>query len=133
MSVVAYSVHCTPPEEQLWFVSSTCSRTYRQKYFMPAEASVPSQFHIFNALPGELEAFLAAWNWPKYPGEQVRQWVYRKLITDPVQMSNLPQFDRNRLTEAISFFTAKIAVHQASSDGTEKILLSWPGGASAET
>ena len=48
-------------------------------------------------------------------------------------MTNLSHADRSRLGEEVSFCSARVAVQQASADGTQKLLLSWPGGASAET
>jgi 23S rRNA (adenine2503-C2)-methyltransferase len=56
-------------------------------------------------------------------------------------MSNLSRMDRATLAERITFVPSNVAAHQSSSDGTQKLLLAWPGpstssgqgGASAET
>jgi 23S rRNA (adenine2503-C2)-methyltransferase len=85
-------------------------------------------------LPDALHAHLAGWGWPKFRAQQLLDWVYRKFVTDPESMSNLSRLDRQRLAAEMAFFTAHIAVHQSSSDGTEKLLLTWSGGtANAET
>jgi 23S rRNA (adenine2503-C2)-methyltransferase len=48
-------------------------------------------------------------------------------------MTNLSRPDRERLALAIDFSSAQTAAHQASTDGTIKLLLKWPDGGSAET
>jgi 23S rRNA (adenine2503-C2)-methyltransferase len=96
--------------------------------------TVPTLPHIFGMLPDALDAHLAGWGWPKFRAQQLRDWVYGKLVTDPQLMSNLSKLDRQRLAGDMAFFTAQIAVHQSSSDGTEKLLLTWANGTSnAET
>ena len=66
-------------------------------------------------------------------GAQIRQWVYEKVIADPAGMTNLSSRDRQTLGENVDFGTADIAANQLSADGTRKLLLTWPEGASAET
>ncbi len=48
-------------------------------------------------------------------------------------MTNLSAADRTLLTEHIAFTSAQITTHQCSADGTQKLLLTWPDGANAET
>jgi 23S rRNA (adenine2503-C2)-methyltransferase len=93
----------------------------------------PEKPHFFAAAPDAFDALLASWNWPKYRGQQIRDWAYKKLITDPAQMSNLSKLEREHLAANIDFFTAETTVHQSSSDGTQKLLLTWSNGANAET
>ena len=59
--------------------------------------------------------------------------MYGKLVTDPAQMTNLSMRDRDAVREKLGFCSAQVTAHQASADGTQKLLLTWPGGASAET
>jgi 23S rRNA (adenine2503-C2)-methyltransferase len=73
------------------------------------------------------------WNWPAFRADQVVDWIYRKLVLDPQAMSNLSKLDRTTLTEKLSFGTSTITRQQHSSDGTIKLLLTWPDGATAET
>ena len=59
----------------------------------------------------------------------MRDWVYRKLIADPAAMSNLSKSQRQILGEKVVFSSAKLTSHQtSSSDGTQKLLLTWPAG-----
>ena len=55
------------------------------------------------------------------------------LITDPALMTNLSARHRQLLAERVSFCRSDITAHQASTDLTQKLLLTWPGGAAAET
>ncbi len=93
------------------------------------------KFDFFESLPSEFDNFVTnVLGWPKYRAEQVRTWVYQQTIADPQQMTNLGKLDRQRLADAVTFSSAQITVHQSSSDGTQKLLLSWPeSGANAET
>ncbi len=63
----------------------------------------------------------------------MRDWVYRKGVFDPGQMTNLSKSDRKTLHENVNFFTSSITRRQDSSDGTQKLLLSWMHGSLAET
>jgi 23S rRNA (adenine2503-C2)-methyltransferase len=81
----------------------------------------------------EFDALVRRWGWPAYRAGQLRDWVYRKLVTDPSAMSNLAKIDRATLAEQFAFTTATIAADQISDDGTRKLLLTWPDGATAET
>jgi 23S rRNA (adenine2503-C2)-methyltransferase len=100
---------------------------------MPLEPPISQKPHFFNLTPDAFDAVLAEWGWPKFRGQQIRDWVYQKLVADPLHMTNLAMPERERLAEQIDFFTAQTTVHQSSSDGTQKLLLSWPGDANAET
>lgn len=71
--------------------------------------------------------------WPKFRAGQLLDWVYQKLVTDPSAMTNLAVRDRAALSELFSFARGTIARQQASTDGTIKLLLTYPGGGSAES
>jgi 23S rRNA (adenine2503-C2)-methyltransferase len=100
---------------------------------MPSNPSDHPRPHIFGTLPDAFDREIGTWGWPAYRGKQVRQWVFQKLVADPAEMTNLSKLDRQHLAEHVSFFTAQLTVHQSSSDGTQKLLLSWGGGGNAET
>src|SRR6185436_12528983 len=65
--------------------------------------------------------------------QQVRDWVYGKLVSDPERMTNLSKADRETLRQRVDFGTAEVTAHQRSSDGTQKLLLTWEGAGNAET
>jgi 23S rRNA (adenine2503-C2)-methyltransferase len=87
----------------------------------------------FGLTADEVDAAVQSWGWPRFRGKQVREWVYQKGILDPQQMTNLSKADRALLAERFDFVTSTVATHQSSTDGTEKLLLTWPDGNNAET
>lgn len=97
----------------------------------PIHTSEKKQF--FGLSPEAIDSAVAEWGWPKFRGRQLRDWVYRKGIIDPGQMTNLSRIERTMVSEHFEFSSAIETRRQNSSDGTIKLLLNWPGGAVAET
>lgn len=92
-------------------------------------SEVSPRIDFFETLPDEFDTFVTNnLGWPKYRGQQVRDWVYQRMIVNPGEMSNLSKLDRQKLAESVSFSRAHIAVHQQSNDGTQKLLLTWDNG-----
>jgi 23S rRNA (adenine2503-C2)-methyltransferase len=90
--------------------------------------------NFFAILPDELNRLVAEWGWPTYRAAQIYQWVYHKLVANPREMLNLSKLDRQTLDERISFTIGSVAQQQSSTDGTQKILVTWPeDGAMAES
>ena len=50
---------------------------------MPALNQVPAKVSFFGMNPEEFDALVAGWDWPRFRGKQVRDWVYSKLVADP--------------------------------------------------
>lgn len=100
---------------------------------MPDVPDSPSRLQFFDHDAAGLDAQLAGWGWPRFRAQQVRDWTYSKLAPDPARMTNLSLRDRQDLAERAIFCSAEITARQASSDGTRKLLLTWPNGANAET
>ena len=90
--------------------------------------------NFFALLPDELNQLVAQWDWPSYRAGQIYQWVYQKLVANPREMLNLSKLDRQALDERISFSVGSVTQHQSSTDGTQKILVTWEeDGAMAES
>src|SRR5689334_19018489 len=100
---------------------------------MPETTAIPTRPDFFGLLPDELNAALKPPNWPAFRANQLRDWVYKKMVADPQAMSNLSKPDRDLLSAHVSFVTSAVTRRQDSSDGTQKLLLTWPNGANAET
>jgi 23S rRNA (adenine2503-C2)-methyltransferase len=100
---------------------------------MPQVPDQLTNVHFFDLLPAEVDERLSSWGWPKFRADQLRDWVYRRLIVDPQQMTNLSKLDRGKLADAFTFAAAEIVRQQKSTDGTLKLLLQWPNGSNAET
>jgi 23S rRNA (adenine2503-C2)-methyltransferase len=92
-----------------------------------------SKISVFGLAGDELQTMLAGWGWPRFRAAQVKDWLYNKLVADPLAMSNLSRVDRTRFAETFDFTAGKVAAHQVSTDGTQKLLLKWQDGATSET
>src|SRR4051812_41013415 len=99
---------------------------------MRCPTEMATKFNIFNLTSRELDEVVSTWGWPKFRADQLRDWVYKKLVFDPNQMTNLGMVERATLSQSRDLFTATSAREQRSSDGTIKLLLDW-SGANAET
>lgn len=100
---------------------------------MPAPLDSPGRSRFFDQDATSFDAVVASWGWPRFRGGQIRQWAYEKMTADPAGMTNLSVRDRQTLGEKFDFCTSTLTANQLSSDGTRKLLLTWPEGASAET
>ncbi|HET6249994.1 MAG TPA: 23S rRNA (adenine(2503)-C(2))-methyltransferase RlmN [Tepidisphaeraceae bacterium] len=100
---------------------------------MPAQAADPAPFQFFGETAEQFDSRVREWGWPKFRGQQVRDWVYRKAVANPAAMSNLSRLDQEFLAARASFATSTVTSHQSSNDGTQKLLLTWENGANAET
>ncbi|MGH7179242.1 MAG: 23S rRNA (adenine(2503)-C(2))-methyltransferase RlmN, partial [Tepidisphaeraceae bacterium] len=81
----------------------------------------------------EWEQKVRDWGWPAYRAGQVWEWVYSKLVLSPDGMTNLGKLQREALVKSFTFGSAHEISRQISADGTCKLLLAWPDGATAET
>jgi 23S rRNA (adenine2503-C2)-methyltransferase len=88
--------------------------------------------HLLDVTPEEFAAFCAEHDLPAYRNKQVFEWVYRKGAADFDAMTNLSKPLREMLAEHWAIFTSRILRRQDSKDGTTKLLLEWPDGATSE-
>ena len=100
---------------------------------MPPDPTVPAPDRFFESSSDRFDQIVARWNWPTFRADQVRNWVYGKLVADPQRMTDLSKLDRQRLIDSVQFARAQVTRRQDSSDGTRKLLLTWDDGANAET
>jgi len=96
------------------------------------EPNTPAKGRFFDLTPVELAAQLADWGEPRYRTDQILDWVYRKGVGDFQAMTNLSQALRERLGEAFHLYESKISQRSDAHDGTAKLLLQWPDGATTE-
>ncbi len=82
--------------------------------------------HVFDLDPDALRSRIADLGMAGFRAEQVIDWVYRKHTADPREMTNLSKADRERLAETIDFTRGRVVRRQQATDGTEKLLVSWP-------
>jgi len=91
-----------------------------------------SRLKLFEQTPQALEQWCDARNIARYRARQILEWVFRHGAESFEQMTNLPKVLREQLaTEAVLYESRVRAVHRAQ-DGTTKLLLAWPDGATSE-
>jgi 23S rRNA (adenine2503-C2)-methyltransferase len=84
---------------------------------------------LLGLLPVELEALVAEWGEPAYRARQVFQWLHRRAVLEPSQMTDLPVAVRQRLEPLRSQEVRRLR----SSDGlTSKLLLKLQDGQEIE-
>lgn len=81
--------------------------------------------NLFGRTPDELSETVIAAGLPRFRADQVRQWVYGKMVNDPARMTNLGVVDRAKLTQCVDLAPGALVREQHSNDGTFKILLQW--------
>ena len=82
----------------------------------------------------ELTELLADWNQPRFRADQVWEWLYKKLATDPAEMTNLPKALRERLAAETQVDPLARVYEQRSGDGqTVKWLFRLHDGLTIET
>ncbi|MEK7484893.1 MAG: 23S rRNA (adenine(2503)-C(2))-methyltransferase RlmN [Planctomycetota bacterium] len=67
---------------------------------------------------------------PSFRGQQILDWFYKKYISDPTQMTNLPKTIREHLGQTLIF--SRIVENLKAKDGTEKLLIAFPDGSAVE-
>ena len=76
----------------------------------------------------ELRSVLTSAGLGAYRADQLAEWVYRRGVTDPAAMTNVP----NALAERFDILTSRIADRAESKDGTVKLLLELRDGERVE-
>lgn len=92
----------------------------------------PVRRHLLDVTLDEFSGYCAQNDLPGYRAAQVFDWVYKQGAADFEAMTNLSKALRARLAEDWVIRTASEARQQVSSDGTTKLLLAWPDGATSE-
>ncbi len=71
--------------------------------------------------------------YPAFRGRQIADWLYKKSIHDPDEMTNLPLALRKRLKAETSIGRSKVLKQSRSTDGTTKFLLELADGETIES
>lgn len=88
---------------------------------------------IYDLSLEQLQTNLEDWGEPAYRSKQIWHALYRRLVRDPSEMTEISKALRQRLIETFHFGSPSPIRHQRSEDGkTEKVLLSLHDGQSIE-
>ena len=72
-------------------------------------ASAVQSVPFLGLLPAEVEAEVASLGWAKFRAQQLLDWVYRKGVTDPAEMTNLSKLDRQNWRDDFRFGSGTVA------------------------
>jgi 23S rRNA (adenine2503-C2)-methyltransferase len=75
---------------------------------------------------------LKLWNQPAYRAKQAMEWVYEHGAVVHADMTSLPKSLRVALSAEAPIYRSEIHRREESSDGSIKLLLAWPDGATSE-
>lgn len=89
--------------------------------------------HPVARLPEEWVAHLREWGEPAYRGKQIFDWIHRRSVLDPDQMSNLSKTLRARLKDEGLGWPIDVVSSHESADRTRKLLVGMPDGERVET
>lgn len=94
--------------------------------------SGPAREHVLDLDADRLGAVLATLGCERYRAGQIQEWIYKHGATTFDQMTNLPKLLRATLGDRLLVSSSRIIRRAASRDGTVKLLLQWPDGATSE-
>jgi len=102
---------------------------------VPEAGSRPLRFpvrqptsHIFAQTPETLAEWCLERGLKRFRATQILEWVYRRGVADPRQMTNLSRADRETLAREMTFLSGEVLGHQVATDGTQKLLVQWGEG-----
>ncbi|MCI0365871.1 MAG: 23S rRNA (adenine(2503)-C(2))-methyltransferase RlmN [Phycisphaerales bacterium] len=81
--------------------------------------------HFFDLTLETLTAFCKEQSMQLYVAAQIADWVYKKGVIDPRQMTNLSAAHRDALAESLTFCSGRIVQEQVATDATHKLLIDW--------
>ncbi len=88
--------------------------------------------HLLDLQTSELARWIAERGYPKFRTQQITSWLLQRRAESFDAMSDLPKKLRNELETSFRLWTASVAAHQTSEDGTEKLLFQLADGGRIE-
>jgi len=70
---------------------------------------------------------------PPYRADQIIRWAYERGVTSFDDMTNLSKLLRRALPDRFDLYRSEVVRRGVSIDGTVKLLLQWPDGATSES
>lgn len=80
----------------------------------------------------DLLGYMSAWGEPDYRTKQLWDWLHHRQAFSFAEMTNLSKSLRDKLEATFTLSSPTFASEELSSDGTRKMLLSYPDGVSVE-
>ncbi|TWU30300.1 23S rRNA (adenine(2503)-C(2))-methyltransferase RlmN [Bythopirellula polymerisocia] len=92
----------------------------------------PNPPHLLNALGEPLDAWLKENSLPRFRAAQIKNWLFKRRVSDWDEMTDLPKSLRSQLATDWQLWQSEILRHTQAEDGTEKLLLRLPEGGQIE-
>ena len=89
--------------------------------------------HFLSLSRQEYVELLQSWGHPKFRGGQVADWIFKKNVRSPEDMSNLSKTLRDELFTKLDWQLPEVQSQISSEDGSTKFLLRNAEGRSIET
>lgn len=84
--------------------------------------------HLLDVSNEDLKAWLTERGHKPFRAKQIRRWLFAGRAREFADMTDLPAALREELAAEFTLWTADVARHLTTDDGTEKLLLAWPDG-----
>lgn len=97
-----------------------------------SDTNLSVRAHLLDLDRDALLARFAEKGAPSFRAQQILQWVYERGATSFEQMSNLSKPMRETLAGEFDLYQSEVIRRAVSGDGTIKLLLRWPDGATSE-
>lgn len=91
------------------------------------------RLHLLGMTRPDLESWVTSLGQPKYRGAQLVDWIYAKGADSFAALTNLPKALRAQLHERAELYRSRVSAASVSTDGTCKLLLTWPDDRAVET
>jgi 23S rRNA (adenine2503-C2)-methyltransferase len=92
----------------------------------------PTPRSLTGLTAAELGEWLTAAGQPDYRARQIFDWVFRRRVRSVHEMTDLPVVVRQLLGEDFAVRSGREVARSRAPDGTAKLLLAWPDGATTE-
>ena len=79
--------------------------------------------HALSLTPTALVALAQSWGEPGFRARQIAEWLYRRRVTSPDEMTNLSRELRDRLAKELDWQLPAIVSQLDGADGSTKLLL----------
>jgi 23S rRNA (adenine2503-C2)-methyltransferase len=89
----------------------------------PATGAEPVRPHFLSLTPADYRGLAAAWGEPRFRGEQLVDWIFKRRVLTTAAMTNLPAALRQRLETALDWTLPEIRSRLTAADGATKLLL----------
>lgn len=88
--------------------------------------------HLLSVSSDALRSWFAERGHPAYRARQLERWVYQADVDGFDDMTDLARDLRVELAQDFLLWTSNVEAHRVAQDGTEKLLLGFPGGGKIE-